>query len=103
MPFTISHAVLAPPLARLSAHRLPMSALAVGCMTPDAAHFLFLMPGPNAGHSWAGLILLDLPLGLLVLLAWHRVLKHPLTQLLPRRWSHLGCALDRPFAFLPAS
>ena len=40
MPFTISHAVLAPPLAKLSGDRLPIAAIAIGCMTPDL-HRLF--------------------------------------------------------------
>jgi hypothetical protein len=35
MPFTLSHAVLAPPLAKLSRHTLPTAALAIGCMVPD--------------------------------------------------------------------
>ena len=35
MPFTLSHAVLAPPLAKLSGNRLPLAALAIGCMVPD--------------------------------------------------------------------
>ena len=35
MPFTISHAVLAPPLSKLSGGRLPIAALAIGCMVPD--------------------------------------------------------------------
>jgi hypothetical protein len=34
MPFTISHAVLAPPLAKLSGDRLPIAAIAIGSMTP---------------------------------------------------------------------
>ncbi|WP_416172827.1 DUF4184 family protein, partial [Escherichia coli] len=35
MPFTLSHAILAPPIAKLSDQRLPVAALAIGCMTPD--------------------------------------------------------------------
>jgi uncharacterized membrane protein len=32
MPFTISHAVLALPLAKLFKHQLPIAGLAIGCM-----------------------------------------------------------------------
>ena len=35
MPFTLSHAILAPPLSKLSGNRLPIAALAIGTMTPD--------------------------------------------------------------------
>jgi len=39
MPFTLSHAVLAPPLSRLTGGRLPTAALAIGCMVPGTFAF----------------------------------------------------------------
>ncbi|HCL58892.1 MAG TPA: DUF4184 domain-containing protein, partial [Acinetobacter sp.] len=35
MPFTLSHAVLAPPISYLTGNRLPVAALAIGSMVPD--------------------------------------------------------------------
>ena len=70
MPFTLSHAVLAPPLARLSRHTLPVAALAIGCMTPDLVR-LFTDKNVTISHEWAGLIIPNLPLGLLFCLLWY--------------------------------
>ncbi|MBK0064529.1 MULTISPECIES: DUF4184 family protein [unclassified Acinetobacter] len=70
MPFTLSHAVLAPPLARLSRHTLPIGALAIGCMTPDLVR-LFTNENVTISHEWAGLIIPNLCLGLIFCLLWY--------------------------------
>ncbi len=44
MPFTISHAVIAPPIAKLSRNNLPIAALAIGSMTPDLYRLLQFSP-----------------------------------------------------------
>jgi hypothetical protein len=97
MPFTVSHAVVAPALARLSRGCLPVSALAVGAMAPDFEYLLFLEPRRTIGHTPIGIVLLCLPISLLLLTLWHGTVKRPLARLLPDRWAHLGTALDRPF------
>lgn len=70
MPFTLSHAVLAPPIAKIT--RLPLAPLAIGCMTPDFAriisddkNFAFF------AHRWQGLIYPDLWLGLACCVLWY--------------------------------
>ena len=53
MPFTISHAVLAPPISKLTGHALPVAALAIGCMVPDL-YRLFTQENSNTsiyGHQ----------------------------------------------------
>lgn len=70
MPFTISHAVLAPPLAKLTGYRLPISALAIGTMTPDL-YRLFTMADYNISHEWQGLIIPNLFIGLGFFLIWY--------------------------------
>jgi membrane-bound metal-dependent hydrolase YbcI (DUF457 family) len=99
MPFTVAHAAVAPPLARLSGGRLPASALVIGAMAPDLEYLVFLQTRRTVGHSLLGLLAFCVPVSLLLLLVWHRVVKGPLARLLPRRWGHLAPALDRPFAF----
>lgn len=99
MPFTVAHAAVAPPLARGSRGRLPASALAIGAMAPDLEYLVFLQTRRTVGHSLLGLLAFCLPVSLLLLLVWHRVVKGPLARLLPRRWGHLAAALDRPLAF----
>ncbi|WP_445116472.1 DUF4184 family protein [Acinetobacter sp. WZC-1] len=70
MPFTISHAVLAPPLARLSGNRLPVAALAIGCMTPDL-YRLFTTDDVHLTHQWSGLIIPNLLIAAGFCLLWY--------------------------------
>ncbi|RKG32434.1 DUF4184 family protein [Acinetobacter tianfuensis] len=70
MPFTISHAVLAPPLSKLSGGRLPIAALAIGCMVPDLFR-LFTNANYDGSHQWSGLIVPNLLLGLMFCLLWY--------------------------------
>ena len=70
MPFTLSHAVLAPPLAKLSGQRLPIAALAIGCMLPDL-HRLFTLRQDPTPHLWSALLYPNLFLGLVFCALWY--------------------------------
>ena len=70
MPFTLSHAVLAPPLAKLSKGYLPTAALAIGCMTPDLIR-LFTQQDGGKTHLWSALIYPNLMIGLIFCLFWY--------------------------------
>lgn len=70
MPFTISHAVIAAPIAKLTGYRLPISALAIGSMTPDL-YRLFTSENYNASHHWQGIIIPNLFIGLFFCLLWY--------------------------------
>ena len=70
MPFTLSHAVLAPPLAKLSGQRLPIAALAIGCMLPDL-HRLFTLRQDPTPHLWSALFYPNLFLGLVFCALWY--------------------------------
>lgn len=70
MPFTVSHAVVAPPLARLL--RLPLAPLVIGCMSPDLVRMLTdNQKIVNTAHTWQGLLYPTIPTGLLFCLAWY--------------------------------
>ncbi|MBD3346053.1 MAG: DUF4184 family protein [Chitinivibrionales bacterium] len=100
MPLTISHAATAIPLRRL---RLPPSALIMGAMAPDFEFFLRLTDSRVFAHTIGGLFAFCLPLGLIGLCIFHKLLKYPLLSLLPERHQ---AKLSRPaagFAFFPAS
>lgn len=70
MPFTISHAVIAPPIAKLTGYRLPISALAIGSMTPDL-YRLFTAESYDVSHHWSGIIIPNLLIGIGFCLLWY--------------------------------
>lgn len=70
MPFTLSHAILAPPIAKLSGQRLPVAALAIGCMTPDLFR-LFTNASLTISHEWSGMIVPNLLVGLFFCAVWY--------------------------------
>jgi hypothetical protein len=81
MPFTISHAAA---VIILNRRGLVTSALVIGTMVPDLAYFVHL-EGFNRGlgHSIQGLFTFCLPVGLVILLVFHKFVKRPLFALLP--------------------
>lgn len=72
MPFTLSHAVLAPPISYLTGNRLPVAALAIGCMVPDL-YRLFSQDHSNTTHLWSSLIHPDLWIGLAFYAIWYLI------------------------------
>lgn len=70
MPFTLSHAVLAPPLAKLSRYTLPTGALAIGCMVPDLIR-LFINDHSGFTHLWRSVLYIDLWIGLAFCVLWY--------------------------------
>ena len=70
MPFTVSHMVVAPPLAKLFGQRIPMAAIAIGAMTPDL-YRLFTTETYNLSHQWQGLYSINLALGLFFCGLWY--------------------------------
>ena len=96
MPFTLSHAVLAPVIARVSQNTLPLAALAIGCMLPDI-YRLFVSHGGHISHQWSGQIYPNLLLGLIFAGLWYSVYRPILYQLLdlsaPLKIYHFSSAL----------
>ncbi len=80
MPFTLSHAAAAIPFRRTP---LIMSAMVMGCFAPDFPRFLSLRPHTAFGHTFAGMLALDLPLALAALWLFHALIKQPMLLLLP--------------------
>ena len=76
MPFTLSHMVLAPPIAALSGRRLPLAALAIGCMCPDL-YRLFTPADFDFSHQWPSVYTFNLAIGLFFAALWY-VLYRPL-------------------------
>jgi hypothetical protein len=84
MPFTVSHAAAAYPLRRILGRHAVWSALIIGTAMPDIPYFLPLGVPRWVSHSELGLFYYCLPLGLVLYVLFHRVLKQPLVALLPK-------------------
>lgn len=99
MPFTLSHAAVAAPLARRG---LILSAVALGSMAPDFEYFLRLSMNSRWGHTPSGILLFTLPVTLLALWLFHAVLKRPLLAWLPEAHRRRLAPYAGRFAFAPA-
>jgi hypothetical protein len=95
VPYAIAHPAAAIPLHRLLGRHSVPSALVIGSIIPDAWYFVPFL-GRADTHRADGL-LYCLPLGLLVYLLFHLLLKRPLLDLAPlgvaarlREWACAG-------------
>jgi len=98
MPFTLSHPAAVLPFART---KLVFSALVAGALAPDIGYFLAFSPSHTESHSLAGLLCFCVPAGLLLLLLFQKVLKHPLLALFPVRHQARLYPYARDFRFTP--
>lgn len=92
MPFTVSHAVVALAVRRLP---VPVAAVAIGSMAPDAVLFAPFLPPYEDAHSWWGVPTIDLAVSLVVLATWWCLVRPAwapvvpgLRRRLPPGWGH---------------
>src|SRR5215208_2633904 len=85
MPFTASHIAAVLPAGRVPWLRDPLifSALVIGSTAPDAAHFIPFDVWWASGHSWSGLVVMDVPITLALVAVYWLVLAAPLRALAP--------------------
>jgi uncharacterized protein DUF4184 len=111
MPFIMSHPAAVVPLTRVSAFArwgLSLSALVVGSMVSDLPHyihlsrFIHLPGGKHYGHTFAGVFLFCVPVGLFLLWVFHTVLKLPLLSLFPVNQQERLAPLSAHFRFSPS-
>lgn len=74
-----------------------LSALVVGSLAPDFRYFLNLAPRGHFGHSFKGIFIVCLPVGLAVLWVFQKIMKLPLISLAPRSHQQRLAALAKPF------
>lgn len=98
MPFTLSHPAASVPLARRG---LVLSALVVGSMAPDFQYLFPVLPGSTYSHSFAGVFLFSVPMGLIALWLFHAILKQPLLSLLPTSHQRHLTLVAQGFSFGP--
>jgi hypothetical protein len=81
VPFTFAHPAAVLPLRRHGS----LSALVIGSMAPDLGFILPFTVSRELTHGMAGLLLFNLPGGVLTFLLFHLLLKPAVLALLPER------------------
>ena len=76
-----------------------LSALVVGSLAPDFRYFLNLAPRSHIGHSFKGIFIFCLPVGLAVLWIFQQIMKRPLISLAPRSHQERLIPLTKPFSW----
>jgi len=74
-----------------------LSALVVGSLAPDFRYFLNLAPRSHFGHSFKGIFIVCLPVGLAVLWVFQKIMKLPLISLAPESHQQRLAPLAKPF------
>ena len=83
MPFTFAHPAVIVPFKWLPERWYSWAGLIIGSMVPDFQAFINLGGGKVLSHSWIGVYTYNLPLGLLLLLLFHYVVRNGLVANLP--------------------
>lgn len=84
MPFTTSHPAAVLPLKKLWPRWFSLSGLIAGAMAPDLQYFLLAdTTYRGISHSWLGLFVVCLPLGLAFSFAFHWLFKRSFIEHLP--------------------
>ncbi|MDP8052585.1 DUF4184 family protein [Pasteurella atlantica] len=84
MPFTFSHPAIVLPLKNILGRHVSLIALIIGSLTPDFEYFLRMKMYGEYGHTFYGVLGFDLPLGIILYLIFHRIIKKPLIENSPR-------------------
>lgn len=83
MPFTFSHPAIVLPLTFLPRKWFSLTGLVIGSLTPDFEYFLRMRIKSNYSHTIDGLFWFDLPLGFLLALIFHNIVRDRLFDNLP--------------------
>ncbi len=83
MPFTFAHPALVLPLKYLPKTWISMIGLVIGSMTPDFEYFFRMRVRSIYSPTLPGLFWFDLPVGLLLILIYRKILKDKLIDHLP--------------------
>lgn len=81
MPFTFSHPGIVLPF--LKNNRLSATGLIMGAMCPDFEYFIRMKVQSTISHTFSGLLLFNLPIGLLVAILFHQIIKASLIDNCP--------------------
>ena len=83
MPFTFSHPAAVLPLNYLPKRWVSLTGLVVGSIVPDFEYFIRMRVLSIYSHTWMGLLWFDLPLGILLMYIYNKIIKDNLIDHLP--------------------
>lgn len=83
MPFTPAHPAVLLPARFLPRKYISWTALIIGSMVPDMEYFFFMNPGSRMSHTIYGIVNFNLPVTLLLAMAWHQFTGPVLLRALP--------------------
>jgi hypothetical protein len=83
MPFTFSHPAIVFPIKKLFGKYLSLSALIIGCISPDFEYFLRMRINSHYSHHLINGLLFNLFIGLILLFIFHELVKKSLIDNLP--------------------
>jgi uncharacterized membrane protein (UPF0182 family) len=84
MPFTFSHPAIVLPFYNSKKNPFSVTGLVVGSMVPDFEFLLRLKETACFGHTWLGLVVFDVPFGILLSFIFHGLIRNVLVFHLPR-------------------
>jgi hypothetical protein len=100
MPFTPAHPALVLPFLKIDKRYVSASALVIGSMVPDFEYFFRFGIKSHFSHTLPGIFYFDIPVTLLLAIAFHLVVKKNLVSALPRYLQSRLVPLST-FDFLP--
>lgn len=100
MPFTTAHIVAIIPLKKYCPSVFSMSGLVIGSMVPDFEYFIRMTLYGHYGHTLMGIIIFDLPVGIIIYAVFYQWIRTPFLTYLP---AYLRRRLDNadPVAWQP--
>ncbi|MDP8161969.1 DUF4184 family protein [Pasteurella skyensis] len=84
MPFTFSHPAIVLPLKPIFGKWVSLTALIIGSLTPDFEYFLRMRMYSEYSHTLLGALWFNLPLGIILFIIFHRIIKKTLLENSPR-------------------
>jgi hypothetical protein len=83
MPFTFSHPAMVLPLTYLPGRLYSLTGLVIGSIAPDFEYFIRMKVESNYSHTIGGLFWFDLPVGFLIAIVYHNLIRNCFINNLP--------------------
>jgi len=84
MPFTTAHIAAIIPFKKYTPHQLSISGLVIGSIVPDFEYFIRMTLYGHYGHTIGGIFFFNMPVGLVLYLIFHAIVRQNTIIHLPR-------------------